>query len=98
MKRTKRVKRPGRIARLQASADVEQNCSTEAESWWRYGEEGRKVKLWHEIPKKRVTINLDADILAWFREMGRGYQWEINRALRRVMEGKLLDSGANRHR
>jgi uncharacterized protein (DUF4415 family) len=38
------------------------------------------------LPKKRVTLNLDADVLAWFREMGRGYQWEVNRVLRRVME------------
>jgi uncharacterized protein (DUF4415 family) len=38
------------------------------------------------LPKKRVTLNLDADVLAWFRGMGRGYQWEINKALRRVME------------
>ncbi len=38
------------------------------------------------LPKKRVTLKLDADVLAWFRKMGRGYQWEINKALRRVIE------------
>lgn len=35
--------------------------------------------------KEVVTIRLDADVLAWFRghsEDGRGYQSEINRALR----------------
>jgi uncharacterized protein (DUF4415 family) len=25
-------------------------------------------------------------VLAWFRRVGRGYQWEINKRLRRVME------------
>ncbi len=25
-------------------------------------------------------------MLAWFRGMGRGYQWEINKALQRLME------------
>ena len=35
--------------------------------------------------KEAITIRLDADVLAWFRshaEGGRGYQSEINRALR----------------
>jgi len=41
------------------------------------------------LPKERVTLNLDADVLAWFRGKGRGYQWEINKALRRVMEEEL---------
>jgi uncharacterized protein (DUF4415 family) len=35
--------------------------------------------------KQPVTIRLDADVLAWFRDHaeGRGYQTEINRVLRR---------------
>ena len=34
--------------------------------------------------KRAVTIRLDADVLAWFKEhaQGRGYQTEINRVLR----------------
>lgn len=36
--------------------------------------------------KKPVTLRLDADVLAWFKKQGRGYQTRINRALRRVME------------
>jgi len=39
--------------------------------------------------KKPVTLRLDADLLAWFRRDGRGYQTRINRALRKVMlEGR----------
>lgn len=48
-----------------------------------------EYKRWLRLPKLRVTLNLDADVLAWFRGMGRGYQWEINKALRRVMEEEL---------
>ena len=48
-----------------------------------------EYKRWLRLPKQRVTLNLDADVLAWFRRMGRGYQWEINKALRRVMEEEL---------
>ncbi len=32
--------------------------------------------------KKPVTMRLDADILAWFKQTGRGYQTRINRVLR----------------
>jgi uncharacterized protein (DUF4415 family) len=51
---------------------------------WR--EQQLALKRWLRLPKKRVTLNLDADVLAWFRRVGRGYQWEINKRLRRVME------------
>jgi uncharacterized protein (DUF4415 family) len=35
--------------------------------------------------KKAVTLRLDADVIAWFRKPGRGYQTRINRALRKIM-------------
>ena len=37
-------------------------------------------------PKKQaVQIRLDADVLAWFKGYGKGYQSKINSALRNVM-------------
>jgi uncharacterized protein (DUF4415 family) len=94
MKRKKRVKRLGRIARLVASegasGSVEQGRSaSDGDPWREWRERQRELKHWLRLPKKRVTLNLDADVLAWFRGMGRGYQWEINKALRRMMEGEL---------
>jgi uncharacterized protein (DUF4415 family) len=35
--------------------------------------------------KRPVTLRLDADVVAWFKKQGRGYQTRINRALRAVM-------------
>lgn len=35
--------------------------------------------------KKPVTLRLDADVVAWFKTRGRGYQTRINSALRRLM-------------
>lgn len=35
--------------------------------------------------KKPVTLRLDADVLAWFKKAGRGYQTRINRVLRSMM-------------
>jgi uncharacterized protein (DUF4415 family) len=46
----------------------------------------QELARWRKLPKKRVTLYLDADVLAWFRGPRRGYQREINRALRKVME------------
>ena len=36
--------------------------------------------------KKSLTIRLDADVLAWLREQGKGYQTRINWLLRKAME------------
>ena len=62
---------------------MEQGCSTNHGHRWR--ERQLELKRWRRLPKKRVTLNLDADVLAWFRGMGRGYQWEINKRLRKMM-------------
>ena len=38
--------------------------------------------------KQQLTIRLDADVLAWLRAHGRGYQTRINRILRAAMESQ----------
>lgn len=38
--------------------------------------------------KETITIRLDADVLAWFRRRGRGYQTRINHALRLFVQGQ----------
>ena len=63
------------------------------EPWREWAERQEALKRWRRLPKRRVTLNLDADVLAWFRGMGRGYQWEINRVLRRVMEEERKGRG-----
>ena len=73
---------------------VERQRSTrQREAWrgWRDREMG--LKRWRKVPKRRVTLNVDADVRAWFRSLGRGYQWEINRVLRRVMEEEEKGAG-----
>jgi uncharacterized protein (DUF4415 family) len=37
--------------------------------------------------KKPLTIRVDADVLAWLKGQGRGYQTRINALLRNAMEG-----------
>ena len=46
---------------------------------------------WYRPIKKPVTLRLDADGIAWFKESGRGYQTRINRALRDMMTDEMKD-------
>jgi uncharacterized protein (DUF4415 family) len=50
---------------------------------WRFARRGE----FYRPLKKPVTIRLDADVLAWFKDhtSGGGYQSEINRVLRRYV-------------
>lgn len=36
--------------------------------------------------KKSVTIRLDADVIAWLKSKGEGYQTRLNAMLRQMME------------
>jgi uncharacterized protein (DUF4415 family) len=38
--------------------------------------------------KEMVTLRLDPDVLAWFRQSGRGYQTRINAVLRAFVEAQ----------
>jgi uncharacterized protein (DUF4415 family) len=37
--------------------------------------------------KESLTIRIDADILAWLRAQGKGYQTRINALLREALDG-----------
>lgn len=51
------------------------------EKFWRTAERGK----FYRPVKRQLTLRLDADVVAWFKrhtQGGRGYQTNINRALR----------------
>jgi len=73
-KRRTKTAKSGRIARLRAAADELRRSPEMAEMY-------RPIK-------RPVTLRLDADVIAWFKAQGRGYQTRINRALRAVMLGE----------
>ena len=75
MTRRKRVTKGRKIAGLKASADE----SKGSQDWM------AEVGRFYRPIKRAVTLRLDADVLAWFKKPGRGYQTRINQALRRVM-------------
>ncbi|MCL2319985.1 MAG: BrnA antitoxin family protein [Treponema sp.] len=44
------------------------------------------AEYWKVEPVKvSLSIKIDADVLAWFKSKGKGYQTRMNRALREVM-------------
>jgi len=75
MKKRQAVKKRRKIARLRASADGEKPPLDLVPEWRKY----------YKPLKQPVTLRLDADVLAWFKKRGRGYQTRINRALRKAM-------------
>jgi uncharacterized protein (DUF4415 family) len=48
----------------------------------------------HPSPKERITVRLDADLVAWFRRQGKGYQTRINAVLRSYYERARRHRGA----
>lgn len=45
-----------------------------------------KAVLWTPPSKKQLTLRLDEDIIAFFKEQGKGYQTRMNAALRAYVD------------
>ncbi|MEO8325609.1 MAG: BrnA antitoxin family protein [Nitrospirota bacterium] len=52
--------------------------------------------VYPESPKEQVTVRLDADILEWFKEQGRGYQTRMNAVLRSYVEARKDEPSVKR--
>jgi uncharacterized protein (DUF4415 family) len=79
-KRVKKVRRPKRQEAISLSAVAEEPRPR------------RRYVLLRDVLenfkplKKPVTLRLDADVVAWFKKSGPGYQTRINLALRKLVE------------
>jgi uncharacterized protein (DUF4415 family) len=76
-KRRAASKRPGRIGRLQASAEDELLLLADGEA--------KAEARWNRPRKQRLSLRVDTEVVDWFKSKGPGYQTRINRILRRVM-------------
>lgn len=45
------------------------------------------VGRFYKPVKQQISIRVDADVLAWFRSLGKRYQTHMNDVLRREMQG-----------
>jgi uncharacterized protein (DUF4415 family) len=76
--------------RVDAMTDEELTANAESDPDARpySDEEWATVEFIHSPAKVPVGLKLDADVLAWFKSHGRGYQTRINAVLRRYMEAQ----------
>ena len=57
---------------------------------------GARRGLFYRPVKQQLTLRLDADLVAWFKNHargGRGYQTDINSALREYIEAREKQAG-----
>lgn len=81
------AKQAAELKALQAMPDSEIDYSDTSASKpdeWRDAVVG---KFYRPI-KQQLTLRIDADVVAWFKAQGRGYQTRINELLRDAMLGK----------
>jgi uncharacterized protein (DUF4415 family) len=79
------------IARLAVLPDREIDLSDQPEiTDWR----GSVVGKFYRPIKKPVTVRLDADVLAWLKAQGRGYQTRMNHLLRTAMQRQMRSKRA----
>jgi len=63
-----------------------------SEEFWKTAERGK----FYRPVKQQLTLRLDADVVAWFKRRargGRGYQTNINRALREYVFSREKKAG-----
>lgn len=78
-KAKKQIREIARLAALPAD-EIDASDIRELRDW-----NGAVVGKFYRPIKEPVTIRLDADVLAWLKSQGRGYQTRINYLLRRAM-------------
>ncbi len=61
-------------------ADIDLSDAPEVLDW-----SGAEMGKFYRPAKKRVTMRLDLDVIAWLKADGRGYQTKANWLLRRAM-------------
>ena len=78
------AKQLAELQALQAMPDSEIDYSdipaTTSNRW-----HGAKVGEFYRPIKQQLTLRIDADVVAWFKGQGKGYQTRINELLRQAM-------------
>jgi len=83
--------RKRRLARVAACPDSKIDLSAIfrlRESFW----ENAVRNPFYRPVKQQLTVRLDADVVAWLRDQGKGYQTRLNRVLREAMLADIKKS------
>lgn len=70
---------------IHAAALADPDAQPTTEDFWKDAE----IRM--PTPKQSVTLRLDRDLVAWFKEQGRGYQTRMNAVLRSYMKTRQRD-------
>lgn len=73
-----------RLARVAAMSDAEIDTGDIPELTEAQLAEMERGRFWRPV-KEQVTTRIDADVLAWLKASGKGYQSRINAILREAM-------------
>ena len=86
-----------RLARM-TEAEIEANAASDPDDFTNDPEFWKNAQLVYPVPKDKVSLWLDSDVLKAFKKRGRGYQSMINAVLRAyVMRGPNLKHGKPKH-
>jgi uncharacterized protein (DUF4415 family) len=81
MKLTKNQAKQIRVLKRMKDEDIDFTDIPEKTDWSK-----AVVGKFYRPIKKSLTIRIDADVLAWVKKQGKGYQTRINSYLRQAME------------
>jgi uncharacterized protein (DUF4415 family) len=76
-------------ARPDSEIDFSDIPELTAEQW----KKGTRGHFYRPV-KRQITARVDADVLAWLKSQGKGYQSRINAILRREMLAAVKSAGA----
>jgi uncharacterized protein (DUF4415 family) len=72
------------LAKLAARPDSEIDFSDIPELTDKFWRNAVRNPFYRPV-KKQITLRLDADVIAWLRQQGKGYQTKANALLREIM-------------
>ncbi|MBZ5630560.1 MAG: BrnA antitoxin family protein [Acidobacteriia bacterium] len=78
------ARRKRELGKLSARPDGEIDLSDIPELTDRFWQNAVRNPFYRPI-KKQITLRLDADVIAWLRRHGKGYQTKANSLLREMM-------------
>ena len=74
--------------RAMTDEEIERNASEDPDNPPWTDEDWANARVVYPQGKEPVTLRLDRDILAWFKQQGRGYQTRINAVLRSFVDAQ----------
>lgn len=98
MKKMTSEQRRRELEAVAAMADDQVDTSDIPELTYEQLQKGVRGRMYRPI-KRPVTMRLDADVIQWLKEGGRGYQTKANRLLRAAMQQSLArpQNNSNKH-